>query len=53
MGLFAIELFLSSLVKPDYFPWFYFWLDLMATASMIFDIGWIWDPLEANGVVGQ
>lgn len=28
-------------LKPDYFLKFFFWLDLIATISMIFDIGWI------------
>lgn len=47
LGFFLIELMLQSLVKPGYFIGFYFWLDLISTFSLIFDIGWIWD--EATG----
>jgi hypothetical protein len=31
--------------KKDYFLSFFFWLDLVSTVSMIFDIGWISDLL--------
>ncbi|OMJ77735.1 hypothetical protein SteCoe_22604 [Stentor coeruleus] len=41
--LFTGELVLSSLYKPNYKWSFYFWLDLVATLSLITDIGWIWD----------
>ena len=43
--LFALELVLSFLYKPNYKWSFYFWLDLVATLSLITDIGWIWDSL--------
>ena len=46
--LFLIELILSFLYKPGYRWSFYFWLDLVATLSLIPDIGWIWD--EAIGI---
>jgi hypothetical protein len=35
------------MVKDDYFR-FYFWLDTMATLSLISDIGWIWDRILGN-----
>lgn len=41
--LFLTELILSFIFKPDYKWSFYFWLDLIATLSLITDIGWIWD----------
>lgn len=41
--LFTGELVLCSIFKPNYKWSFYFWLDLVATLSLITDIGWIWD----------
>lgn len=46
--LFLCELVLSFLYKPNYKWSFYFWLDLIATLSLIPDIGWIWD--QAIGI---
>lgn len=43
LGFFLVELLLTSIAVPFYFNSFYFWLDFVATASLIFDIGWIWD----------
>ena len=45
MGFFAIEIILSCIAKEGYFPYFYFWLDVVATLSLIFDIGWFWDAI--------
>jgi hypothetical protein len=45
LACFAVELVLSCWVKPGYFNSFYFWLDLIATVSLIPDIGWIWHPI--------
>jgi class 3 adenylate cyclase len=51
MILFAIEITVMSLAKPDTYKFkFYFWLDLVATLSMLPDIGWIWDPLVGEDV---
>lgn len=41
--LFLSELLLSFIFKPGYKWSFYFWLDLIATLSLVTDIGWIWD----------
>ena len=41
MGFFVLEIFLSCLSKPGYFLGFFFWLDLVSTGSLIFDIGWL------------
>lgn len=46
---FTIEIVISSLVKADYFLGFYFWLDLIATVSLIFDIGFIWESITLGG----
>jgi len=40
---YLLEIILSSLILPKYFIGFYFWLDLLSTISLIFDIGWLWD----------
>jgi len=45
LGLFLLELSLASLVTADYFIGFYFWLDLVATLSLVTDIAWVWDPI--------
>lgn len=39
--LFLIEIFVSCIGKPGYFNSFFFWLDIVSTLSLIFDIGWI------------
>jgi hypothetical protein len=51
MILFAVEVTVMSSAKPDTYKFrFYFWLDLIATISMLPDIGWIWDPLMGEDV---
>jgi hypothetical protein len=49
MALFFLELCLASIAKEDYFLSFYFWLDLISTVSLIFDIGWFWDAILGTG----
>lgn len=49
MILFMLEIVLSSISKEGYFLSFYFWLDLIATLSLIFDIGWFWDAILGTG----
>jgi len=41
LWFFAFEIILNSLVKPNYFNGFFFWLDLVSTASLLLDIGWV------------
>ncbi|RHY28479.1 hypothetical protein DYB32_005943 [Aphanomyces invadans] len=41
--LFCIEFLLSCFAKPFYLASFYFYLDIIATVSLIPDIGFIWD----------
>ena len=45
---FTLEIVLSSIARDDYFFKFYFWLDTMATISLISDIGWIWNRVVGN-----
>lgn len=49
MFIFAVEMSLSFMLKPDYRWSFYFWLDLIATLSIIPDIGWAWDKIIGIG----
>ena len=49
MFFFMLELVLASIAKEDYFLSFYFWLDLVSTVSLIFDIGWFWDAILKTG----
>lgn len=41
--LFSFEILLSSYAKKDYIFSFFFWLDIISTASLLFDIGWFSD----------
>lgn len=47
--LFSIELIMACFCKDEYFMGFYFWLDLISTASLITDIGWIMDQVYGTG----
>jgi len=38
MGLFTMEIIMSSLAKEDYYMSFFFWLDIISTLSLILDI---------------
>eukprot|EP00163_Fabomonas_tropica_P031980 TRINITY_DN780_c1_g3_i1.p1 TRINITY_DN780_c1_g3~~TRINITY_DN780_c1_g3_i1.p1 ORF type:complete len:759 (-),score=200.74 TRINITY_DN780_c1_g3_i1:174-2231(-) len=50
---FAIDLVLSSLAKKGYFLSMFFFLDLIATISLLPDIPFIWDPfMESLGQGG-
>ncbi len=49
MSLFLLELVLASFAQKDYFLGFYFWLDLIATVSLITDIGWIYNEIVGGG----
>jgi hypothetical protein len=48
MLAFVVEIIISSIAKKEYLFSFYFWLDVIATISLIFDISWVWD--EITGV---
>lgn len=43
--IFLLEIIMSSLAIKGYFFGFYFWLDSIATLSLITDITWIWYPI--------
>jgi len=46
MFLFALELALASWAKPGFIFSFFWWLDLVATLSLIADIPWFVDPIS-------
>lgn len=46
---FSIEMAILAVVQEAYFPNFFFWLDLVGTISVIFDIGWITNAFLPNG----
>lgn len=48
LSFFALEMISSFIFKPDYRWSFYFWLDLIATISIIPDIGWAWDVITGT-----
>jgi len=45
LGIFLIEFILNCLAKKDYLFSFFFYLDLIATISIIQDIDWIINPI--------
>jgi len=42
---FTVEIILSSIGKPDYFLGFFFFLDLVATLSIVLDLTWVSEAL--------
>ena len=44
-ALFTLEIILNSVVDDDFKYSFFFWLDIIATLSLIPDIDWISSPL--------
>jgi class 3 adenylate cyclase len=49
LGLFSLEIILSSFAKPKYFLRFFFWLDLLSTLSLLLDIGWVSNAIFDTG----
>ncbi len=43
--IFLLESAILSVVQPHYFLGFFFWMDVLGTISIIFDIGWFADSL--------
>ncbi|GBG32422.1 Adenylate cyclase, terminal-differentiation specific [Hondaea fermentalgiana] len=54
---FTTELVVFTIAKPKYFRSFYFYLDILATVTMISDIGFIWNTILeaafASGTTGN
>ena len=49
LSFFSLEIILSVLSKENYLFSFFFWLDVIATISIIQDIDWIFDALLSIG----
>ena len=46
---FVIEIVITVIAKKEeYLFSFYFWLDVISTVSLFFDITFIWDPITGN-----
>lgn len=50
LAFFSIEIILCCISKDNYFLSFFFWLDVLATLSLIQDIDWIFNALLALGL---
>jgi hypothetical protein len=48
LGLFCLEIFLFSNVVDGYFMSFYFWLDLISTASLITDLQFLMETVTSS-----
>ena len=51
--VFVLELALNFYSRTDWRFGFYFWLDFLATLSLIPDIGWIWSPISEALIGGD
>jgi hypothetical protein len=49
-AFFLLELIFASIGTNGYFLAFYFWLDLVATLSLVTDIEPLWDLIIGSGV---
>ena len=47
--MFSVEIVLSCFILDGYWLGFYFWLDIISTASLIADIGWIMNLILGVG----
>lgn len=50
MFCFCLEISLTIYGDPDYFNSFFFWLDLLSTSTLVFDIGWMKNAILGTGV---
>ena len=53
MGIFVVEIVLSCLVLDGYTLSFFFWLDVLSTATIIFDVNFITDDIFVNSGSGS
>ena len=53
-GVFIVEIVLSSIAVPNYTYGFYFWLDIISTATLLMEVGWISGAIfGTNGAVNR
>jgi len=48
--VFLIEIILSFIARKEYRFSFFFWLDVVSTLSLVFDLDWFTDRLTQNVV---
>ena len=48
LGCFLLEIVIACIVVDDYFLSFFFWLDVVASLSMVADIGWLWQAMTGG-----
>eukprot|EP00450_Noctiluca_scintillans_P007055 CAMPEP_0194486964 /NCGR_PEP_ID=MMETSP0253-20130528/7420_1 /TAXON_ID=2966 /ORGANISM="Noctiluca scintillans" /LENGTH=927 /DNA_ID=CAMNT_0039327117 /DNA_START=21 /DNA_END=2804 /DNA_ORIENTATION=+ len=46
--IFSLDIFLSVIGKDDYFMGFFFWLDLISTASLVLDLTFVFDWISES-----
>ncbi len=46
LAIFSLEVIVASIFQEDYFLGFYFWLDVVATLSIITDINWVFQKVS-------
>ena len=49
MCIFSLEINILCVFQSDYIFSYYFWLDIITTATMIMDIGWVFDTAISAG----
>lgn len=49
MAIYTVEIVVLCLVKEGYFLRYYFWVDVISTATMVFDITWVFDAILTSG----
>lgn len=52
-AFFIFEIIFASIVAPGYLFSFFFWLDILATVSMVFDVGWIMNSFNSASQAGD
>jgi hypothetical protein len=51
LALFTLEIVLGSFCTKGYYNGFFFWLDVIGTASLVFDIRFFWAGTDAQGFI--
>lgn len=51
--VFCVEMLVLLTFQDDYFPYFFFWMDLLGTFSIVIDIGWIADSFIPNSTIAN
>lgn len=51
--MFSLEIVVSCFILDGYWLGFYFWLDIISTASLLADIGWIMNLILGVGDSSQ